>query len=240
MRGTIGYFDEAAAGWTDKYLRPGHFRARLETVLSWLPSATPSARVLDYGCGSGVMTQVLLEQGFYVTGVDVSPGMLEAAGNHLSQKLPETLKGNYRLQLAENGLPTVPEEPYDGILCLGVLEYADNPAEILARFAEMLRPGGFLILSVPNRQSLLRGMEGLVHRHAAWFRLVPVFRHLTGDDSYLAHQRHQFTRADLARRLQALGLQERQARFHVAPGFLEKMAHHPALGMTLIARYERV
>jgi 2-polyprenyl-6-hydroxyphenyl methylase/3-demethylubiquinone-9 3-methyltransferase len=52
----------------------------------------------------------------------------------------------------------------DGILCSSVLEYVDNPGACLAEFARVLRSGGVLIITVPNRYSLVRRAQVITHR----------------------------------------------------------------------------
>ena len=248
LRNTIGYFDEAANQWTAKYAATGgHFRTRLETVLRWLeeearrrPAATDTLKLLDFGCGSGVFMLALLHQGFHVTGVDGSPGMilsaskqlsdtpyLEVADYQLEQISPETFDGRYR------------EKTYGAVFCMGVAEYVDDPSLLFHRLASVLEPGGILICSVPNRESLLRKVEGYVHTHPERFRGMKLFQHLTGPDSYLHFQKHQFTLEELSRNFALYGLRPERTFYHVAPGKLGAMAQHPAIGMTLIAQFRK-
>jgi 2-polyprenyl-6-hydroxyphenyl methylase/3-demethylubiquinone-9 3-methyltransferase len=65
-----------------------------------------------------------------------------------------------KLQLADNSL--------DGILCSSVLEYASDPNACLAEFARVLRSGGALLVSVPNRHSIIRRSQAAWHRLGGW------------------------------------------------------------------------
>ncbi len=58
----------------------------------------------------------------------------------------------------------LPDQSLDGILCSSVLEYVPDPAACLAEFARVLRPGGLLVVSVANRNSLVRKAQVATHR----------------------------------------------------------------------------
>ncbi len=75
----VGYFDRQSLGWTRRYGHDGYFRERFETVMGWMEDAAAGLRLLDYGCGSGVLLAALGRAGHQVTGVDLSAGMLAAA-----------------------------------------------------------------------------------------------------------------------------------------------------------------
>jgi len=232
------YFDRIAGHWTEKYQHDGFFRRRLETVLSWLDGEPAATSILDFGCGSGVLMDALLEGGRTVTGVDASPGMIETAQVLLRS---DASRGRYTLELIDPGhfagryLGTV----YAGVVCLGVLEYVPNPSTLLARLAAVVAPGGVLILSVPNRSSLLRLIETTVYRHPTFFRRLPVFAHLTGADTYRRFQIQQFTLSQLSRILASAGLQLEEARYQVAPRPLQALDRHRLVGMTVLAKYRK-
>lgn len=238
MTTAIDYFDRIAGRWTEKYQRDGFFRRRIETVLSWLAGEPAATSILDFGCGSGVLMDALLECGRTVTGVDASPGMIETAQAHLSSRAS---RGPYTLELIDPGhfagryLRTV----YAGVVCLGVLEYVPNASNLLARLASVVAPSGVLILSVPNRSSLLRMVETTVYKHPALFRRVPFFAHLTVADSYRRFQIQQFTLSQLSRVLASAGLQLEEARYQVAPAPLQVLDRHRLIGMTVLAKYRK-
>src|SRR5690606_34434534 len=104
--------------------------------------------LLDYGCGSGVLSRKLAQSGHSVTGVDQSVNMLAEAAKNM-YGIPRRLMP----RLIHSGVSdetAYADRQYDGILCLGVLEYVENPPALAAQLAENLKPGGFLMVSVPN------------------------------------------------------------------------------------------
>lgn len=238
MTTATDYFDRIAGDWTEKYQRDGFFRRRLETVLSWLDGEPAASSILDFGCGSGVLMDALLKSGRTVTGVDASPGMIETAQAHLNSSAS---RGRYTLELIDPGhfagryVGTV----YAGVICLGVLEYVPNAPNLLARLGSVVAPGGVLILSVPNRSSLLRMVETTVYKHPALFRRVPLFAHLTAADSYRRFQIQQFTLSQLSRVLVSVGLELEEARYQVAPPPLQAFDRHRLVGMTVLAKYRK-
>lgn len=240
---TVRYFDGQAAGWVGQYSRNRYFRRRLRTVLSWIGDHPPGLAILDYGCGSGVFLEHLVAAGHGVTGVDASPEMLAAARKTLEgagappdrfvlEQVGASCKGGYL------------DVSYDGIISLGVLEYLDDPGALLAALAERLRPGGFLILSLPNRPSLVRRVErivkpGVLRMVARLGALRRAFPRLAGPDVCFRYQKHQFDLAAVEQFLAGRGLRRRRIFYHGAPGLLRLVEEHPAIGDTVIAEFVR-
>jgi 2-polyprenyl-6-hydroxyphenyl methylase/3-demethylubiquinone-9 3-methyltransferase len=114
---------------------------------------------LDAGCGSGRLTRMLAEKGSSVLGMDASHRMVEAALSFSSSTVFPTL-GSVEFREIETitRLPLA-DASLDGILCSSVVEYLDNPDQCIDEFCRVLRPGGLLLLSVPNRRSFIRGVQ---------------------------------------------------------------------------------
>jgi ubiquinone/menaquinone biosynthesis C-methylase UbiE len=125
-------------------------------------------RVLDVGCGSGDVLDGLDRDGLSVIGVDRVPTMLaQAARTHPADRF--IVADATRLPISDSSV--------DLITCLGVLEYIPDYEAALASFFDKLRPGGYLIVSFPNRRSLFRSLsvvEGYVEAKA--LRLRDLFR----------------------------------------------------------------
>jgi 2-polyprenyl-6-hydroxyphenyl methylase/3-demethylubiquinone-9 3-methyltransferase len=233
---TAAYFDSQASRWTQRYNCPGHFRERLETALEWLSNETAPLKLLDYGCGSGVLLRELVGRGHSVTGVDVSADMLASARQGL--EAARVGADRFKLeQIANNSDGEYLKQYYDGIVCLGVIEYLEQPMELLSRLTGLLRPGGLIILSFPNRASVLRKIEKLVFRFPYPFRRIGLFPHLTQDDSYLNFQKHQFTLREIEQFLREQRMKNGRAMYHVAPASLARLAENPAVGMSVIAEF---
>jgi 2-polyprenyl-3-methyl-5-hydroxy-6-metoxy-1,4-benzoquinol methylase len=232
---TAEYFDAESGGWSERYRNSRHFRTRLETVLGWLQESPAGLSLLDYGCGSGVLLRELAMAGHQVTGVDVSEGMLAVAREAVKnapqpvrlERVGPDFKGSYL------------DETYDGIISLGVIEYLENPYDLLEKLAVRIPPGGFLILSYPNQGSLLRWIEMLIFRNPEVFKRLGLFPGLTGTDSYLHHQKHRFSPERLGRFLQQHGLMPERTCYHVAPSLLGPLQYYPFFAMTAISRFKK-
>ena len=105
------------------------------------------ARVLDVGCGAGLLSEALAREGARVTALDLSPELVEIAKLHL---LESGLEVDYRLQSVES---LAVEEPgaYDAITCMEMLEHVPDPGSVLKACATLLKPGGRLFVSTLNR-----------------------------------------------------------------------------------------
>ncbi len=168
--------------------------------------------------------------GIRVTGVDRSRAMIEAAQSRLGSS------SNAELELLGDDFGkdgAYRRRSYDLVLCLSGLEFAANPAEIIARLAALLAAGGLLLLTVPNRHSYLRRLERFAFDHPS-FRWLPGLNHLDVPDCYLRHQRQQFTEEELVRSTKRLGLEVEQHRFHVAPSLCAPIERFVKVGMMIL------
>ncbi len=106
-------------------------------------------RVLDMGCGAGLLSEPLARMGGAVTGVDAAPENISVARQHAAQS---GLAIDYRA----GEFDAVEGEQFDLITCLEVIEHVADPGRFVADLAALLAPGGMLILSTPNRTPLSR------------------------------------------------------------------------------------
>jgi 2-polyprenyl-6-hydroxyphenyl methylase/3-demethylubiquinone-9 3-methyltransferase len=107
----------------------------------------PGSRVLDIGCGGGLLSEALARRGADVTGIDLSPGMIEVARLHAQD---QGLALEYRLASAPE-LARTAAGTFDVIVCMELIEHVEDPAALLAAAAALLRPGGQLFLSTLDR-----------------------------------------------------------------------------------------
>lgn len=224
------YFDAESSAWSERYAESPHFRERRDTAISWIAAHGGPLDLLDYGCGSGVLLKALAPKGHRLCGVDVSEGMLEAARKNL-------LGLDVSLEAVDSAGHA--SRQFDGVTCLGVIEYVPDAESLLHRLGDRVRGGGFLILSFPNRGSLLRKLEATIFRLRGPLGRLGLFRSLTGPESYLHLQRHQFTLGEVASILRAQGFSPVRKHVHVAPGLLRRFAGSPMIGMTIIAEFVR-
>ena len=108
------------------------------------------ARVLDVGCGAGLLTEAMAREGAQVTGLDLAPELVEVAKLHL---LESGLQVDYRLVSVE-ALAQEKPASFDAITCMEMLEHVPDPGSVLQACADLLRPGGRLFVSTLNRTPL--------------------------------------------------------------------------------------
>jgi ubiquinone/menaquinone biosynthesis C-methylase UbiE len=143
-RTTREAYDRLAAVWsatTDEGPYNGLFER--PALRSLIPGRLAGAAVLDAGCGSGAQARWLLDQGAEVTGIDVSPRMIEEAERRCG--------GRGRFLVADLAEP-LPLEPasLDGITCSLALHYLADWSVPLRSFAAALRPGGWAVISLDH------------------------------------------------------------------------------------------
>ena len=177
-RAAVDFHSRLAGTWEDRYRRAG-FRERFRVLSECLENTNiGNQQWVDAGCGSGTLSRYLTERGAEVLGVDASAEMvrtaiwsLERSGRHVEFRQIESIAD----------LP-IPDSSLDGILCSSVLEYVPDIHACLAEFERVLTPGGRLLVSVPNRVSIVRRGQVSAYRVAQamgrkWFPFVEHSRH---------------------------------------------------------------
>lgn len=106
-------------------------------------------RVLDVGCGAGLLCEPLARLGGTVTGLDATPANIEVARAHAEGA---GLAIDYRA----TGVEDLAEPTFDLVTCMEVIEHVEDPALFVAHLARQVAPGGLLILSTPNRTAKSR------------------------------------------------------------------------------------
>jgi len=104
-------------------------------------------RLLDIGCGGGLVCEPMSRLGAAVTGVDASEANIKTALTHASE---QGLEIDYRTGTAE-GLIDAGEAPFDMVLNLEVVEHVADPAQFLKDTASLVRPGGLMIVATLNK-----------------------------------------------------------------------------------------
>jgi 2-polyprenyl-6-hydroxyphenyl methylase / 3-demethylubiquinone-9 3-methyltransferase len=132
--------------------RLGYLRERIDA--HWHgdgASFTPltGRRVLDVGCGAGLLCEPLARLGAAVMGIDAAAENIAAARAHAAQS---GLTIDYRA----GGIEAMAGATFDLVTSLEVIEHVATPAAFVAGLAAALAPGGLLILSTPNRTALSR------------------------------------------------------------------------------------
>ena len=105
------------------------------------------AKVLDIGCGGGLLCEPMTRLGFQVTGVDASERNIGTASAHAAE---QGLVIDYRATTADD-LLAAGERPFDVILNMEVIEHVADPGAYLRDCARLLAPGGLMIVATLNR-----------------------------------------------------------------------------------------
>ncbi|MBS1141872.1 MAG: 3-demethylubiquinone-9 3-methyltransferase [Proteobacteria bacterium] len=142
-------FGELAHRWWDQNseFKPLHDINPLR--IDWIDQAIGLAgkRVLDVGCGGGLLSEGMAVRGADVTGIDLSEKPLGVAKLHL---LETGQKVDYRKISVEELAEQMPGE-FDAVTCLEMLEHVPNPSSVITACARLVKPGGQVFLSTLNR-----------------------------------------------------------------------------------------
>ena len=175
------HFDDAAATWDNEPRRIALMKAVGETILR---EARPTKHmdVLDYGCGTGLVSLFLLPYVRSVTGADSSLGMLEVLRKKLAEGGIKTMKA-VRLDLERDRLPG---QRYHLLVTSMTLHHIADTDHVLSAFHELLLPGGTLCIADLDTE------PGIFHTPEA----APSVHH------------HGFDRNDLKNQLRQIGFHE--------------------------------
>ena len=145
----IRKFEELASRWWDKNseFKPLHDINPLRA--NWIDNIAPVAekKVLDVGCGGGILSESLAQRGAEVTGIDMGDAPLGVAKLH---QLESGLSINYQKSTAEDFAKNH-ENAFDIVTCLEMLEHVPDPSSVINACAKMVKPGGAVFFSTINR-----------------------------------------------------------------------------------------
>jgi ubiquinone/menaquinone biosynthesis C-methylase UbiE len=128
------FFNNLALTWDDTLSE--HDRQFLQHAMEIVTSKIqPGSRVLDLGCGTGVLFPYL--NNYYVTGIDISSGMIERARNKNAQNVTELI-------VADAHQLSFPNEYFAHVVMLSVFPHFEHPLEVLAEVHRVLEKNGSL------------------------------------------------------------------------------------------------
>ena len=148
----LAKFSELAHRWwdTESEFRPLHQINPLR--LAWIDDIVPLAgkRVLDIGCGGGILADAMARKGAEVLGIDLAGKALKVAQLHALEA--QTQGVSYREVSAENLAAEQPES-FDVVTCMEMLEHVPDPSSVVRACATLVKPGGHVFFSTINRNA---------------------------------------------------------------------------------------
>lgn len=177
----LAKFAEAAHRWWDptSEFRPLHELNPLR--LAWIDerAALSGQRVLDVGCGGGLLSEAMARRGAHVTGIDLARASLQVARLHALESGVASL--DYR-EVAVEALAAEQAGQYEVVTCMEMLEHVPDPGSVVHACAQLAAPGGWVFFSTLNRHPLafalaivgaeyvMRLLERGTHEYARFIR----------------------------------------------------------------------
>ena len=181
---TRKYFDALAGGWEERYQQSFFFRQRYTMFAKWLDrSRALGTRALDYGCGAGVLTELLTRHFKDVVATDLSEEMLAQTRRRYTHDAGVRVVS----QLSAS------ETAFDVILCSSVVEYVTDPSALIRELVARLSPNGVLLMTFAHRWGPVQAFN----RH--------VLSHLR-EDTYTKFQNHTFSSSSVLSLAREAGL----------------------------------
>lgn len=145
----IAKFEELANKWWDRNseFKPLHDINPLRVNFIDRIAQLAGKKVLDVGCGGGILSESMAHRGASVSGIDMGEAPLKVAKLH---GLESGIKVDYRRITVEELAEEVPES-FDVVTCMEMLEHVPDPASIVKACAKLTKPGGKLFFSTLNR-----------------------------------------------------------------------------------------
>lgn len=212
LSGTASFNQHGHQFWdkTGPYRTLHHINpARLKFIQRFI--ALRGQNILDIGCGGGILSEALYRKGAHVTGIDLSPVVLDAARTHANEQgLAITYREISAHELAETGAQ------FDHITCMEMLEHVANPAAIFRDIERLLKPSGYAFLSTLNRTK------------KAWLGAIFAAEYLTNTVPRGTHNHEHFIRPD-----ELVNMAEHAGLKAIA---LSGMDYHPLLKTAILSR----
>jgi 2-polyprenyl-6-hydroxyphenyl methylase/3-demethylubiquinone-9 3-methyltransferase len=160
----LAKFSELAHRWWDpeSEFRPLHQINPLR--LDWIAGLVPLSgkRVLDVGCGGGILSDAMARRGANVLGIDLASKPLKVAQLHAMEA--GTPSVSYR-EVAAEALAAESPAAFDVVTCMEMLEHVPDPSSVVRACATLVKPGGWVFFSTINRnpKAFLFAIVGAEH-----------------------------------------------------------------------------
>jgi ubiquinone/menaquinone biosynthesis C-methylase UbiE len=178
-------FNHKASGWRSKYGPGRKLDARVEQFAERVGAMCPAGgKILDLGCGTGEIAAALGRRGYAVSACDFAEEMVEVA----RRSHPGSGVEWVGLEPDWEALPFAAGR-FDGVVASSVFEYLVDVPRVAGELARVLRPGGSLLLSVPNPANGVRKVEAWLQSRRLDQRLPRLLRRVPRVDSYTTYLR---------------------------------------------------
>ena len=146
----VNKFDELASKWWDEEgeFKPLHQINPLRVNFIEERSVLKGKKILDVGCGGGILAEAMGQLGGEVTGIDASPNTIGVAKAHSKSVNSGVI---YKQKTIEEFIATNPDEKFDVITCLEMLEHVPSPLGVIQSCSSLLNDGGDIFFSTINR-----------------------------------------------------------------------------------------
>ena len=148
----LAKFSDLAHRWWDpeSEFRPLHEINPLR--LEWINGLAPlsNQRVLDVGCGGGILADSMARRGAHVLGIDLSTKALRVGQLHAMET--QTPDIQYR-EVSVEALAREQSGSFDTVTCMEMLEHVPDPGSVVRACSELVRPGGWVFFSTINRNA---------------------------------------------------------------------------------------
>lgn len=147
--GEIAKFERMANRWWDPHgdFKPLHQMNPVRANYIDLKAQVAEKKLLDIGCGGGLLSEAMAQRGAYVMGIDMGEAPLEVARMHAEAG---GLSIDYRKITAEQLAEEIPGQ-FDVVTCLEMLEHVPDPAGVIEACTALVKPGGHVFFSTLNR-----------------------------------------------------------------------------------------
>ena len=158
---TVKRFDDAAADWEEKPQRVALARKVAEAIQRAIPLAG-TMQVLEYGCGTGLVSRAISPHVSKILAIDTSPRMLEVLRN----KAGEEKIGNIKTLAHDLTQHPLPDKDFDLVMSSMTLHHIPDIEALLPRFLATLKPGGYLAVAdlVTEDGSFHEDNTGVAHQ----------------------------------------------------------------------------
>jgi 2-polyprenyl-6-hydroxyphenyl methylase/3-demethylubiquinone-9 3-methyltransferase len=148
----LAKFSDLAHRWWDpeSEFRPLHQINPLR--LAWIEAVAPlqGKRILDVGCGGGILADAMARQGGQVTGIDLAGKALKVAQLHALEAGTQGVE--YR-EISAEALAAEQPASFDVVTCMEMLEHVPDPSSVVRACAALVKPGGHVFFSTINRNA---------------------------------------------------------------------------------------